>query len=96
MRRLISLDSGAAITPGALSSAAAHSNLELVRFLLDEGASVDAVMPESEMDFRESGPRSALYEAFKHSHLKVVKVLLERGAKIDRPYYKKKDARASR
>jgi ankyrin repeat protein len=90
MRRLLSLNHGAAIAPGSLSNAASNGNIELVRLLLDSGASIDATIPESEMDIREPGPYSALYEAVRANHLEVARLLLERGAKIDRPYHKKK------
>jgi hypothetical protein len=90
MRRLLNLNHGAAIAPGALSQAASIGDIDLVRLLLDHGANVEATISETEMDIREGGPYSPLYEAVKSGHLEVAKVLLEHGAKIDRPYLKNK------
>jgi hypothetical protein len=90
MRRLLALNHGAAVAPGALSHAAGIGDLKLVQLLLEEGANVEAMIPASEMDIREGGPYTPLYEAMRGGHLEVAKVLVEHGAKIDRPYHKNK------
>ena len=61
-------------TGAPLLVAAGEGNLDVVRYLLDEGAEVDA---------RDSSGATALAEAAYYGHLAVVKELLLRGADIN-------------
>jgi len=58
----------------ALIHAAENGNHEMVRFLLDQGAHIEAGI----------GGETALYIAAKHGHDAVVQVLLDYGARAEK------------
>ena len=66
---------------GALQYAAGSGDMELAKLLLNAGADVEDV--PYQLDIREPGPFTALYEAVLGQHMEMIKFLLERGAKVD-------------
>jgi hypothetical protein len=75
---------------GALQHAAGRGDLELVKFLLNAGADLEE-MPK-QLDIREPGPFTALYQAVLGQHMEMIRFLLERGAKVDTPWGEFRDS----
>lgn len=68
---------------GALQYAAGSGDMELVKLLLNAGAGIEE-MPY-QLDMREPGPYTALYQAVLGQQVEMIRFLLERGAKVDTP-----------
>jgi ankyrin repeat protein len=64
----------------ALSIAARYGRANIVTFLLDQGAAIDEVPDNDDIDFHDIDAKNALCEAAARGQLEVVKLLLERGA----------------
>jgi ankyrin repeat protein len=57
--------------------------MELAKLLLNAGADIEE-MPY-QLDMREPGPYTALYQAVLGQQVEMIRFLLERGAKVDTP-----------
>jgi hypothetical protein len=68
---------------GALQYAAGSGDMELAKLLLNAGADIEE-MPY-QLDMREPGPFTALYQAVLGQQVEMIRFLLERGAKVDTP-----------
>jgi len=66
---------------GALQYAAGSGDMELAKLLLNAGADVEE-MPY-QLDMREPGPYTALYQAVLGQQTEMIRFLLDRGAKVD-------------
>jgi hypothetical protein len=68
---------------GALQYAAGSGDMELAKLLLNAGVDMEE-MPY-QLDMREPGPYTTLYQAVLGQQMEMIKFLLERGAKVDTP-----------
>ena len=67
----------------ALIIAASHGNAEIIRMLVDAGASVNHVLPEQGSFSEISAGMSALYVAVKKEYPEIVRLLLDAGANVN-------------